>query len=265
VPVKRDGEWGNGGHRWILEECIWHGHADNSAYIVRGAHGGISAGCQHNSCRTGENRWCEVREHFEPGAYSRKSQGGGNSGNSGNFGNRVEDENVEPWSAPAAFHSYDLPEFPQGVFPEWMSAYTEALSVSTQTPRDLAGMLGLTVGAVGSAKLVEVEVWDGWREPTNLFTATVLRPGTRKTEVFKRMASPVMEYERELVGDTERDIAQAHSKYRIYEGRLKKAEQQAAKAEPRELDDLEAKAIEAAEDLAQYRSSGGAATSGGRC
>lgn len=172
------------------------------------------------------------------------------SGNSGNSGNRVEDENAEPWTAPAAFHSFDLPEFPEGIFSGWISDYTEALSVSTQTPRDLAGMLGLTVGAVVCAKLVEVEVWDGWREPTNIFTATALRPGTRKTEVFKRIFRPVVEYEKELVDETAKVIAKAYTKYRVYEGRLKRAEQQAAKAEPNELEDLETKASEAAEDLA---------------
>jgi replicative DNA helicase len=47
-----------------------------------------------------------------------------------------------------------------------------------------------------------------------------------------------------------RDIACAQSKYRVYEGRLKRAEQLAAKAQDNELEDLEAQATKAAEDLA---------------
>ncbi len=68
VPVRREGPWQQG-YRYVLEECPWNGHTDNAAYIVRLSGGGIFAGCQHDSCRTGENRWRELRKHYEPGAY----------------------------------------------------------------------------------------------------------------------------------------------------------------------------------------------------
>src|SRR4028118_1003805 len=55
VPVKRSGAWKRNGYRYILEECPWKGHADNSAYIVRGPGGRISAGRQHHS-RPGPRR-----------------------------------------------------------------------------------------------------------------------------------------------------------------------------------------------------------------
>jgi len=66
VPVEREGPWGDGGHRWILEECIWNGHTDNSAYIVHGGAGWIFAGCQHNSCPggPGDNAWDETQERL---------------------------------------------------------------------------------------------------------------------------------------------------------------------------------------------------------
>ena len=70
VPVKREGPWQQG-YRYVLEECPWNGHTDNACYIVRLSGGGIFAGCQHDSCRTGENRWRELREHYEPGCYER--------------------------------------------------------------------------------------------------------------------------------------------------------------------------------------------------
>ena len=31
VPVRREGSWGQGGYRWVLEVCPWNGHTDNSA------------------------------------------------------------------------------------------------------------------------------------------------------------------------------------------------------------------------------------------
>ncbi len=67
VPVKREGEWGGGGYRYILEECPWNGHTDNSAYIVQGRDGWIAAGCHHNSCQ--EYGWQQMREHYEPGHH----------------------------------------------------------------------------------------------------------------------------------------------------------------------------------------------------
>jgi hypothetical protein len=94
----------------------------------------------------------------------------GNSANSANYANRNGDEKiaVEPWSPPAAFHSVALPEFPREVYPEWLEQYADGVAEATQTPRGLPHMLALPVGATASAKVVEVEVWDGWREPLTL-------------------------------------------------------------------------------------------------
>lgn len=76
IPVKREGPWQDG-YRWVLEECIWNGHTDNAAYVVQFPSGAIYAGCQHDSCQTGENRWRELRKHYEPGAYEYTSRGPG--------------------------------------------------------------------------------------------------------------------------------------------------------------------------------------------
>ena len=75
VPVRREGPWGRGGYRTILSECPWNGHADNSAYIVQHPGGAIAAGCHHASCQ--KNGWRELREHYEPGAYERRTDRGG--------------------------------------------------------------------------------------------------------------------------------------------------------------------------------------------
>jgi replicative DNA helicase len=191
-------------------------------------------------------------EELTPGLFEELERTLGwdsaNSANSAN-GNQNLNEDPEPWSPPAAFHSYKLPEFPHDVFPSWMSDYTEALAESTQTPRDLPGMLGITIGALISAKIVQIEVWSGWTEPANLSTATALRSGSRKTTVFERMCAPVEEYEAWLIEDTAQEIAEQRTKYHIYEGRLKKTEQRAAKSEGDDLDMLTADAMQAASDL----------------
>jgi len=43
VPVRREGSWGRGGYRWVLEECPWNAHTDNSAYIVQLANVAMAA------------------------------------------------------------------------------------------------------------------------------------------------------------------------------------------------------------------------------
>ncbi|PLS87268.1 MAG: hypothetical protein CYG60_02795 [Actinobacteria bacterium] len=67
VPVRREGPWGQGGYRYVLEECPWNGHMDNAAYIVRFANGAVAAGCHHNSCQG--LGWRDFRKHYEPEAY----------------------------------------------------------------------------------------------------------------------------------------------------------------------------------------------------
>ena len=77
VPVKREGAWERGGYRWVLSECPWNGHSDNSAYVVRHQGGAIAAGCHHASCQG--KGWRELREHYEPSAYEKQTGGGGAS------------------------------------------------------------------------------------------------------------------------------------------------------------------------------------------
>ncbi len=62
VPYKRSGPY-LGGQRWILEECIWQGHTDNTAFIIQWPSGGIIAGCSHDSCPSGraeDEGWIQV-------------------------------------------------------------------------------------------------------------------------------------------------------------------------------------------------------------
>jgi len=110
-------------------------------------------------------------------------------------------------------------------------------------------MLALSVGAAAGAKVVEVEIWEGWKEPLNLFTVTGLRPGSRKTTVFQRMCAPLEAREAQLIEDTAPEIAEQRTRHKIYEERLKKVQAKAAKSEGDELDTLTADAMQAASDL----------------
>ena len=174
-----------------------------------------------------------------------------NSANSASGGH--ESAQPAPWEPPAPFRTFDLPEFPTNTLPVWLKDYVEAEAKATQTPVDLGAMLGLSVGALACAKVVEVEPWEGWREPVNLYTATAMPPGSRKSAVFAAIMAPVEEFEAQRVEDKAPEIDEQQTKVKIYEGRLQKAEKEAANAKDEELDVRIAEAQQAAQDLASLK------------
>jgi hypothetical protein len=148
----------------------------------------------------------------------------------------------EPWRPPVPLDAYAAPSFPSDVLPDWLGNYVRALAVATQTPPDLAGLLGLAVLATAAARRVVVEVRPGWSEPLNIYVLTFLAPGARKSAVFDAMTDPLLEYERDLVAEFASIISEKEQERRLAEGRLKAAEAAAVKAEDVEVDALEAEA-----------------------
>src|SRR3989442_14468239 len=90
---------------------------------------------------------------------------------------------ITNWEPPAPFDEFDLPAFPTDALPGWLREFVEAEARATQTPSDLAALLGLSICAAACGKRIEVQVKDGHIEPVNLFTVTPLPPGNRKTAV----------------------------------------------------------------------------------
>ncbi len=158
---------------------------------------------------------------------------------------------ADVWDAPAYFNEYNLPAFPVGALPGWLTAFVTSLASETQTPVDLAAMLSLSVCAAAVAGNVRIQARQGWQEPLNLYTATALPSGNRKSAVFAECLKPLEEVEAALI-ETKRDnIAEAASEYRILEQRRDKAEREAAKADnANDRMKLEREAIDLAQKLA---------------
>ena len=55
-----------GGTLYPLEECPFSGDHKDGAYAIQFANGAIHAGCHHESCGGGKQRWQELRERYEP-------------------------------------------------------------------------------------------------------------------------------------------------------------------------------------------------------
>lgn len=135
---------------------------------------------------------------------------------------------AQPWPELLPFDALELPEFPTYALPEVLRNWVEAESHATQTPADLAALLGLTVYSALLARRVEVEPRPGFREPVNLYCAVLLEPGNRKSAVFADATRPLRELEAEAIEDARPAIARALSDRRQREARLKKLEKIAA-------------------------------------
>lgn len=155
------------------------------------------------------------------------------------------------WEAPAEFHKPYLPSFPNETFPDSLQRFAQGLSRGTQTPIDLAAMLVMGMCASAYHGHVSVFVRNGWTEPTNLFIATVLAPGNRKSAAFKEAVEPLEEIERELQLSMRNEIARQESEYRTLEARKVQLEKEAAKADnPAERKSKSAEAVAVAQQLA---------------
>jgi len=136
---------------------------------------------------------------------------------------------TQEWEPPVPFTDYNLPPFPVDSLPTWVKSFVVAEAETTQTPLDLAGMLALAVCAAALAKKVKVFVREDWAEPVNLFSVTVLPPGSRKSQVFADTTEPVNEYERELARAMLPEIEATKSKRKIMESALADKQSRAAK------------------------------------
>ena len=153
------------------------------------------------------------------------------------------------WEQPAPFHAFRLPDFPVHALPDDLSRFVEALAVATQTPTALVGGQVLTACAVGLGGRCEVEIRPGWREPTNIFTATALAPGNRKTAVVSAVTRPILDFEREEARRLAPEISEAEARRRILRKRVAELEKRAAKAKPEDRGQCEQEAIAVAQAL----------------
>jgi len=97
--------------------------------------------------------------------------------------------------------------FPVKSLPAPIAAMVTALAEATQTDPAMAGTSALSVMAAAAGGRAEIEARTGWREPLCLQTATIARPGERKSAVQAAMVVPLL--------DAEQALAQAGASVRI--------------------------------------------------
>lgn len=248
--AKGPNPWQGTGIRYELEECPWDSNHKESAFVAQLPAGPLTAGCLHNSCR--DKSWDDLRALFDPEGAERakkaREREASSAGPKAKESSSDSPSTAEPsnfWEAPAPFFQADAPAFPTDALPEHLRAYVEAEATATQTPADLAAMVGLAVLGVACQRNIRMKVRDGWSEPVNVYTVTALPSGSRKSTVLHDMAEPLEAFERSESEKQAPEIAKAESLHKTAKARLENLQTQAAKA--KDAIDAERYAEEAAE------------------
>lgn len=148
------------------------------------------------------------------------------------YGKDYTAPNGEPWPVPVPFgKTVGLPAFPVEVFPSWLTEMVTAVAVDTEVDPAMPGTVALSMLSASVGGRVEVEIKPGYREQTNLFIATVAKPGERKTPVQAKLSPPIREAERELSASMAARIAEAETLREIAVEAAARAKAEAGKAE----------------------------------
>ena len=94
-----------------------------------------------------------------------------------------------------------LPDLPLDAFPEVLGAMIQAVAQATETPVELAAMMGLATMATCCQKNFVVEGATGYTEPLSLWTVAALESGNRKSAVVSTMTDPLVQHEQALKTD----------------------------------------------------------------
>src|SRR5262245_27290016 len=140
-------------------------------------------------------------------------------------------------------HEVEIPPFPVDAFPEPIAEQVRGLAEATQTDPAMAGTSALSTLSACTGGHAVIEIRSGWREPLNLYTASIASPGERKSSVQSAMVRPVLDVEKELAKSSQPDRLESEARKQVA---MKAAERQrnaAASADPEKRDAALADAI----------------------
>jgi hypothetical protein len=140
---------------------------------------------------------------------------------------------TDDWPTPIPLgDGRDRPPFPVDALPVWVRAQVEQVADEMQFPPDLPAMLAITALSIVTSGRVMVHIQGTWIEGTNTYGVTAMKPGAGKSPAFKRMLSPISDWEYELneaagvqaeIVDTKRKIIQKSQQRAIDKGETAEA------------------------------------------
>ena len=128
--------------------------------------------------------------------------------------------------------------------------YFADLARSTQTPQDMASLLGLAVASACLCNVACVRGHGDHIEPAPLWALVLSEPGTRKSAVLSELLRPILKWEADKGREMRPVIAAAAQRHRITERRIRAIEDQAGKvADPFKRAVVEGEAIRLAQEM----------------
>lgn len=125
------------------------------------------------------------------------------------------------WEPPIEFDYANMPSFPLEAFPEVLSEFFAELAAATETPIELACLLGLGTLSACVARAFTVEVSKGYHEQVNLWTCVALESGNRKTPVWQACTYPLVKWQKDRAEELEPKVKDIESVRRSKEAYIK--------------------------------------------
>lgn len=123
--------------------------------------------------------------------------------------------------APAvSLENTTLPNFPVDALPPALAAFVDATAEAIQIAPDVVAMGVLSAVSACVAGKGEIVIDPGYVEPLNVYTLSILGPGTRKSAAFSAIKAPLTQYEAELADSTRADISRAKAGKELLQTRL---------------------------------------------
>ena len=144
------------------------------------------------------------------------------------YADEIQDS-LTPFAPLVPFETIKTRAFPISRLPGALGNMVKALSESTQTPPEMAGILSLGILSTAFQSRYNVEITPDWTEPLCLYVTAVAPPGERKSAVISALAKPLYEYEAEQRELDAAALEQNKTERAILEGQLQAARQAAIK------------------------------------
>jgi hypothetical protein len=129
--------------------------------------------------------------------------------------------------------------FPSDALPGFLREQVEAVAGHTETPIELPALNGLAAIAVCTQGKYEIEVKPGYREPTNIYSSTVLPSGNRKSPAQNEMLAPLQQWEFSKARQLSKDIGAIQTRRDTIQARIKVLRSKAAKMNCEDFEDFE--------------------------
>ena len=123
-----------------------------------------------------------------------------------------------------------IDRLPSVLLPGWYGDMIRAVSVSTETPIEMAALVALGAIATATMRKFDVLIEQGFCQSLNLYCVVVMEPGNRKSAVHRAFMATIEQFEREIQQSFRQEKRLAESQNLTWKQRIDDLRGKAAKA-----------------------------------